>query len=95
MNTQRSDDVIRSTVGLNTDLTHQGHIGRLSILGKSRRSDVRWKLSGWKCNVKRPKLRINCHISSNFIAGMNNCRTYDLIRSTVDLHTDVTHTPGA
>jgi hypothetical protein len=43
----RYDDVFGSTVGLYTDLTHQGHIGRSAILAKSGQSDLEWKLSGW------------------------------------------------
>jgi hypothetical protein len=54
MDNERSDDVMRSTVGLYTDLKHQGQIGRLAILAKSGRSDVRWKLSGCKHNSDRP-----------------------------------------
>jgi hypothetical protein len=41
-----SVDVTGSTVGLHTDLTHQGHIGRIAILAKSGQSDVEWKRSG-------------------------------------------------
>jgi hypothetical protein len=51
---QGPDDVIGSTEGLYTDLTHPGHIVRLGKLALSGLPDVTWKLSGWKCNVNRP-----------------------------------------
>jgi hypothetical protein len=40
MNNWRSDHVSGSTVGLYTDLTHQGHISRSAISAISRQSDV-------------------------------------------------------
>jgi hypothetical protein len=43
---ERSDDVNGSTVGLYTDLTHQGHIGRSALLAISGQSDAEWELSG-------------------------------------------------
>jgi hypothetical protein len=57
-NTLRSDDLIGSIVGLFTDLTHRGHIGRLAILAISGQSHVTCKLVRCICNVKRPKLCI-------------------------------------
>jgi hypothetical protein len=56
MYNQRSDDVFESTMGLYTDLTHQGHIGRIAILAIPGQSDLKWKLSGWNCNENRPYL---------------------------------------
>jgi hypothetical protein len=46
MISKKSGDVNGSTVGLYTDLTHRGHIGRQAILAISGQSDVQWKLSG-------------------------------------------------
>jgi hypothetical protein len=59
---RRSDYDIGSTIGLYTDLTHQGHIGRLAILAISGQSHVAWKLVRCICNVKRPELCIYCQI---------------------------------
>jgi hypothetical protein len=91
MNNYRYDDVIGSTVGLYTDLTDHGHIGRLAILAISGQSDVSWQICGRKCNVNRPSLCINCQIRSHSIGGMNNYRSDDVIGSTVGLYTDLTH----
>jgi hypothetical protein len=55
MNNKRSEDVIGSTVGLYTDLTHQGHTGRSAVLAISRQADVIWKVSRCKCNIKSAK----------------------------------------
>jgi hypothetical protein len=38
--------VIGSTVGLYTDPTQQGLMGRLAILAISHQSDAKWKLTG-------------------------------------------------
>jgi hypothetical protein len=85
MNNRRSEDVIGSTVGLYTDLTHQGHTGRSAVLAISRQADVKWKLSRCKCNVNRPKLCINWQLGWQSNEGMNNKRSDDVIGSTVEL----------
>jgi hypothetical protein len=87
----RSDDVNVSTVGLYTDLTHQGRIGRSAILAIPGQSDVEWKLSGWKCHVNRPQLFVNCEIECHSLGGMSKYRPDDVIGSTVGLFTDLTH----
>jgi uncharacterized RmlC-like cupin family protein len=91
MNNYRSDDVTGSTVGLHTDLTHQGHLGRSAILVISGQSHVEWKLSVWKSNVNRPWLYVNCGIGWHSIGDMNNYKSDDVNGSTVGLYTDLTH----
>jgi hypothetical protein len=88
MNNQRSDDVIGSTVGLHTDLTHPGHKRRFATSGQS---DVRWELYGWESNENRPQLCRNCQIRLHSSGGMSNRRSDDDIGSKLGLYTDLTH----
>jgi hypothetical protein len=91
MKNLRFDHVIGSTVGLYTDLTHQGHMGRLAISAMSRRSDVRWKLSDLSGKVYRLWVHKKCQIKSHSIGGMKNVGSDHVIGSTVGLYTDLTH----
>jgi hypothetical protein len=91
MKKSRYDDLTGSTLGLYTDLTHQGHIDWSALLAISRQSHVKWKLSRCKCNVKRPKLWINFQSGWHCIGNMKNYRAYDVIGSKVGLYTDLTH----